>query len=257
MSEEPQEKLAESTLISHLIELRSRLVKAMAAVFFAFIPCAWKSNQIFSLVALPLERRLPKSAHLIATDVLAPLMMPLKLSLYVAIFIAMPYVLYQLWAFVAPGLYRHEKRFAVPLLISSIFLFYSGIGFAFFAVFPAVFQFMIMATPVGVEMMVDITNYLGFVMKMFLGFGLAFEAPVVVVLLVVSGLVSIEKLKSNRGYVLIASFVAAAAITPPDPISMCLMAGAMYGLYEIGLLFGRIALKARLEGQASEASEPS
>lgn len=250
MSEESQEKLAEGTLISHLIELRSRLIRAMAAVFFAFIPCAWKTNQLFELVALPLERKLPKNAHLIATDVLAPLMTPLKLSLYIAIFIAMPYVLYQAWAFVAPALYRDEKRFAVPLLISSIFLFYSGMAFAFFAVFPAVFEFMTLTTPAGVVMMVDITNYLGFVMKLLLGFGLAFEAPVAVVLLVVTGLVSIEMLKSNRGYVLIATFVAAAAITPPDWISMCLMAGAMYGLYEVGLLFAKIALKACLERQA-------
>ncbi len=254
MSDDPEEKLPEGTLISHLLELRNRLMKAMIAVLVCFIPCAYKSNQLFTLIALPIERRLPKNSHLIATDVLAPFMTPFKLSLYVAIFIAMPYVLYQVWAFVAPGLYRHEKRFALPLTVSSVVLFYCGIAFAYFAVFPVVFQFMARTTPPGVEMMTDITSYLSFVMRIFLAFGVAFEAPIAVVLLVITGLVSLEKLKSNRGYVLIAIFVVAAALTPPDSISMIIMAVPMYALYELGLLFARICLKVRREAEAQKKS---
>ncbi len=249
---DPKEELPEGTLISHLLELRNRLMKAMIAVLIAFIPCAVYSNKLFALIAEPLERKLPKNSHLIATDVLAPFMTPFKLSLYVAVFIAMPYVLYQVWAFVAPGLYRHEKRFALPLTVSSIVLFYCGIAFAFFAVFPVVFQFMVQTTPTGVEMMTDINSYLAFVMRMFLAFGVAFEAPVAVVLLVISGLVSIEKLKSNRGYVIIAIFVAAAALAPPDSISMLIMAVPMCGLYELGLIFAGLALKARREREKKE-----
>ncbi|HUN27665.1 MAG TPA: twin-arginine translocase subunit TatC [Steroidobacteraceae bacterium] len=251
--EEPPEKLAEGTLISHLLELRNRLMRAGVAVLIALIPCAWKSNELFNLVAIPIKRQLPKNAHLIATDVLAPFMTPFKLSMYVALFIAMPYVLYQVWSFVAPGLYRHEKRFAIPLLVSSIILFYTGIAFAYFAVFPVVFRFMAMTTPPGVEMMTDITSYLAFVMKMFLAFGIAFEAPIAVVLLVATGLVSVEKLSSNRGYVVIGVFVIAAAVTPPDTISMTILALPMYLLYEIGLFFARIVAKSRREAEQREA----
>jgi len=256
MSEEPEEKeekLAEGTLISHLLELRNRLMRAGIAVLIALIPCALKSNQLFTLIALPIKRKLPKGAHLIATDVLAPFMTPFKLSMYVALFIAMPYVLYQVWAFVAPGLYRHEKRFAIPLLVSSIVLFYCGIAFAYFAVFPVVFRFMALTTPPGVEMMTDITSYLAFVMRMFLAFGVAFEAPIAVVLLVATGLVSVEKLSSNRGYVLIGVFVIAAAVTPPDAISMTILALPMYLLYEIGLFFARAVAKSRREREQQEA----
>lgn len=257
-SEDPEEKLAEGTLISHLLELRNRLIKAMIAVLIVFIPCAVYSNKLFTLIALPIERKLPKNSHLIATDVLAPFMTPFKLSLYVALFLAMPYVLYQVWAFVAPGLYRREKRFALPLTVSSIVLFYSGIAFAFFAVFPVVFQFMARTTPPGVEMMTDITSYLAFVMRMFLAFGVAFEAPVAVVLLVISGLVSLEKLKSNRGYVILVIFIVAAALAPPDSISMLIMAVPMCGLYELGLVFARIALKAKREREERETpKDPS
>ena len=242
---EPEEKLAEGTLISHLLELRNRLVKAGIAWGIALIPCAWKSNELFAFVSTPIRRQLPKGAHLIATGVMSPFMTPLKLSMYVALFIAMPYVLFQIWSFVAPGLYRHEKRFAFPLLVSAIVLFYCGIGFAYVVVFPVVFHFFANTTPPGVEMMTDIELYLSFAMRMFLAFGVAFEAPVAVVLLVVTGLVSLEKLKANRGYVLIGIFVVAAIVTPPDALSMCSMALPMYGLYELGLLAARILSKMR------------
>ncbi|HXS26731.1 MAG TPA: twin-arginine translocase subunit TatC [Steroidobacteraceae bacterium] len=256
-NDEPEEKLAEGTLISHLLELRNRLIRAMIAWVIVFIPCAWKSNALFDMVASPIQAKLPPGSHLIATGVITPFMTPFKLAMYVALFIAMPYVLYQIWAFVAPGLYRHEKRFALPLVVSSILLFYAGIAFAFYAVFPVVFQFMVTTTPKGILMMTDISQYLDFVMRLFLAFGVAFEAPIAVVLLATTGLVSVEKLASNRGYVLIAIFVAAAALAPPDSISMIIMAVPMYLLYEAGLFFAKIAVKAkaRREAETGEAAK--
>ncbi|HTX24159.1 MAG TPA: twin-arginine translocase subunit TatC [Steroidobacteraceae bacterium] len=255
MSEEPDEKLAEGTIISHLLELRSRLIRAGIAWVIALIPCAWKSNELFSFVAQPIIEKLPKGSHLIATGVMSPFMTPLKLSMYVALFAAMPYVLYQVWAFVAPGLYRQEKRFAFPLLVSSIFLFYAGMAFAYLTVFPVVFAFFAKTTPPGVTMNPDISAYLDFVTKMFLGFGIAFEAPVAVVLLAITGLVSLEKLRANRGYVLIAIFVFAAMVTPPDSISMCIMAVPMYGLYEVGLFAAKILVKMRREQAEQQAAK--
>jgi sec-independent protein translocase protein TatC len=239
MSQEP-EQLAEGTLISHLLELRDRLLRAFLAVILAFVPTAFFANEIFTFVAQPLIDQLPKGASLIATSVISPFMTPFKLAFFVALFAAMPVVLYQVWAFVAPGLYRHEKRFALPLLVSSIILFYVGIAFAYFAVFPVMFQFFASTTPAGVTMMTDITSYMDFVLTMFLCFGLAFEVPVVVVLLVLTGLVKVEKLAEIRGYVLIGIFVVAAVLTPPDAISQTIMAVPMYLLYEGGLAMARL-----------------
>jgi sec-independent protein translocase protein TatC len=256
MSEEP-EKLAEGTLISHLLELRDRLIRAIVAVALMFIPCMFYSNQIFSFVATPLEQKLPKNAQLIATAVMSPFTTPFKLSLFVAVFLAMPFIIYQLWAFVAPGLYRHEKRFAVPLLVSSIVLFYIGVVFAYFFVFPVMFAFFAATTPKGVAMMTDISAYLDFVLTMFLAFGAAFEVPVAVVLLVLTGVVRLEKLKENRGYVLIGIFIVAALLTPPDAVSQCIMAIPMYLLYEGGLLMARILAKMRRETSDSKEIEVS
>jgi sec-independent protein translocase protein TatC len=256
MSEEP-EKLVEGTLISHLLELRDRLIRAIIAVAVAFLPCMFYSNQIFTFVATPLKEKLPKGTQLIATTVMSPFTTPFKLSLFVALFLAMPVVIYQLWAFVAPGLYRHEKRFAIPLLISSILLFYIGIVFAYFFVFPVMFQFFAATTPHGVAMMTDISAYLDFVLTMFLAFGAAFEVPVAVVLLVLTGVVKLEKLKENRGYVLIGIFIVAALLTPPDAVSQCIMAIPMYLLYEGGLLMARILSKMRRETSDSKEIEVS
>jgi sec-independent protein translocase protein TatC len=244
MSQEP-EQLAEGTLISHLLELRDRLLRAFLAVILAFVPTAFFANEIFTFVAQPLIDQLPKGASLIATSVISPFMTPFKLAFFVALFAAMPVVLYQVWAFVAPGLYRHEKRFALPLLVSSIILFYVGIAFAYFAVFPVMFQFFASTTPAGVTMMTDITSYMDFVLTMFLCFGLAFEVPVVVVLLVLTGLVKVEKLAEIRGYVLIGIFVVAAVLTPPDAISQTIMAVPMYLLYEGGLAMARLMNRMR------------
>ena len=244
MSQEP-EQLAEGTLISHLLELRDRLLRAFLAVILVFIPLAFFANEVFTFVAQPLIQQLPKGASLIATSVISPFMTPFKLAFFVALFVAMPFVLYQVWAFVAPGLYRHEKKFALPLLVSSIVLFYAGIAFAYFAVFPVMFQFFANTTPAGVTMMTDITSYMDFVLTMFLCFGLAFEVPVVVVLLVLTGLVKVEKLAEIRGYVLIGIFVVAALLTPPDAISQTIMAVPMYLLYEGGPVMARLMSRMR------------
>ncbi|MEY3660531.1 MAG: hypothetical protein RLZZ169_1356, partial [Pseudomonadota bacterium] len=208
----------------------------------------------FTLVAQPLINQLPAGSSLIATSVISPFMTPFKLAFFVALFLAMPYVLYQIWAFVAPGLYRHEKRFAMPLLVSSVLLFYAGVAFAYFVVFPVMFQFFANTTPAGVRMMTDITSYMDFVLTMFLCFGLAFEVPVVVVLLVLTRLVSVEKLAEVRGYVLIGIFVVAALLTPPDAISQTIMAVPMYLLYESGLLMARLMERMRRKSEA-EANE--
>jgi len=256
MSEEP-EKLAEGTLISHLLELRDRLIRCVVAVALMFLPCMFYSNQLFTFVATPLEQKLPKNSQLIATTVMSPFLTPFKLSLFVAVFLAMPIILYQLWAFVAPGLYRHEKRFAVPLLISAIVLFYTGVVFAYFFVFPVMFQFFAATTPRGVAMMTDISAYLDFVLKMFLAFGAAFEVPIAVVLLVITGVVRLEKLKENRGYVLIGVFIIAALLTPPDVVSQSIMAVPMYLLYEGGLIMARLLLKMKREQSDSKEIEAS
>ncbi len=240
MSSEEGETLASGTLISHLLELRDRLIRSLIAVIVVFLPCAFYKNEIFTTVAQPLLDKLPKGGTLIATGVISPFMTPFKLAFFMAVFLAMPYILYQVWAFVAPGLYRKEKRFAVPLVVSSVLLFYAGVAFAYFAVFPVMFSFFAHTTPKGVSLMTDITNYMDFVLAMFLAFGAAFEVPVAVVLLVVTGLVSVEKLKASRGYVLIGVFVIAAILTPPDAVSQCIMAIPMYLLYEGGLLMARI-----------------
>ena len=244
MSEDP-EKLAEGTLISHLLELRDRLLRSLMAVGVAFLPCVYYSNDIFTFVAQPLLAKLPPGSNLIATGVMSPFTTPFKLSFFVALLGAIPYVIYQLWAFVAPGLYRNERRFAVPLLASSIALFYVGIAFAYYFVFPVMFRFFATTTPKGVAMMTDINQYLDFVLTMFFCFGVAFEVPVAVVLLVLMGIVRLESLRKNRGYVLIGIFILAALLTPPDAISQCSLAIPMYLLYEGGILMARALARAR------------
>ena len=251
---EPGE-LAEGTLISHLLELRDRLMRAMLAVAICCIPCLTYMNQLFTFIAKPLLKVLPKGATMISISVIAPLMTPFKLALYVALVLAMPYVLYQIWAFVAPGLYRHEKRFALPLLVSSVVLFYAGIAFAYFGVFPLMFVFFTATAPPGVQMMTDMTQYLDFVLVLFLVFGLAFEIPVAIVLLVWTGIVELATLRRNRGYVLLAVFIQCAVIAPADVISLSAMALPMYALYEVGLLMARILARPKLEARARAERE--
>jgi sec-independent protein translocase protein TatC len=253
MSQTPpeREKLAEGTLISHLLELRSRLLRATVVVLVVFVPLAMFANPLFTLLARPLLEKLPAGTSLIATNVTAPFMAPFKLALVAAVFVAMPYILYQVWAFVAPGLYRHEKRFALPLVVSSILLFYVGVVFAYFVVFPLMFRFLTSTTPVGVQMMTDMSSYLDFVLLLSFAFGVAFEVPVAVVLLTATGLVKLESLRRQRGYVVLGIFVVAAILTPPDAVSQCFMAVPMWALYEIGIVFARYLVRVRAEGKAA------
>src|SRR5450631_1737854 len=247
--------LAEGTLISHLLELRDRLLKAMLAVGICFIPCAMYMNQLFTFVAEPLKRKLPAGATLIATSVVAPFTVPFKLALVLAIGLAIPFVLYQAWAFVAPGLYRHEKKLAVPLLVSSVLLFYIGAAFAYYIVFPVMLSFFVATTPHGVQMMTDMGSYLDFVMVLLLAFGLAFEVPVATVLLVWTGFVKLATLKKNRGFVILGIFIFAAFVTPPDAVSQSAMAVPMYILYEIGIIMARLLLKDKIAARAKEEAE--
>jgi len=253
MTGEP-EPLLEGTLISHLLELRTRLMRAFLAVILLFIPCAYYSNQLFEWMSHPLLQQLPAHSVLISTSITAPFTAPLKLAFVVALVGAMPYVLYELWAFVAPGLYRHEQNFAVPLLVSSVILFYVGVAFAYYLVMPLIFGFFVSTTPHGVQLMADISVYMEFVLVLLFSFGVAFEVPVAVVLLVAMGLVPIEKLTRIRGYVLIAVFIIAAVLTPPDAISQTIMAIPMYLLYEGGILFARLLLRNRTRRESSPGS---
>ncbi|MEX1993714.1 MAG: twin-arginine translocase subunit TatC [Steroidobacteraceae bacterium] len=240
-----RENLAEGSLLSHLLELRDRLLRALVAMLVIAVPCLYFANDIFAWLSAPLRAQLPDDATLIATSVMAPFMTPFKLGLLAAVFFAMPVILYQVWAFVAPGLYKHERRFALPLFVSSVLLFYAGAVFAYFVVFPLAFKFFVGTTPDGVRMMTDMTQYMDFAVLMFFAFGIAFEIPVATVLLVRTGLVKRETLAKNRGYVILGIFIVAAFLTPPDPVSQTLMAIPMYLLYEAGVLMSRVLVRAR------------
>jgi sec-independent protein translocase protein TatC len=253
MSQSPREpeQLAEGTLISHLLELRTRLMRIAVSVVIVFVPLVFFANDLFTLVAKPLIEKLPEGTSLIATSVVAPFMTPLKLALVTAIFVAIPYILHQVWGFVSPGLYQREKRFAMPLLVSSILLFYAGVAFAYFVLFPVVFAFFASTTPEGVKMMTDISSYLDFTLLLFFAFGLAFEMPVATVLLVATGLVKVETLQKNRGYVLLGIFIVAAFLTPPDAISQTFMAVPMYILYELGIVLSQLLTRRRAADRAA------
>ena len=249
------EPLLEGTLISHLLELRTRLMRAFLAVILVFIPFAFYSNHLFEWLSHPLLQQLPPNATLISTSITAPFTAPLKLAFIAALVIAMPYVLYELWAFIAPGLYRHEKGFAVPLLVSAVILFYVGVAFAYFVVFPLIFGFFVgwaVGAGLACALMADISMYMEFVLVLLFSFGIAFEVPVAVVLLVLMGVVPLEKLTHIRGYVLIAVFIIAAILTPPDAISQTVMAVPMYALYEGGILFARLMVRSRDKSKKPE-----
>jgi sec-independent protein translocase protein TatC len=244
VDERQEEHLAEGTLLSHLIELRSRLIKISIAVVGMFVILLPFSQKIFVAVSKPLVDVLP-GQKMIATAVASPLLTPFKLTFFVALFVAMPVVLYQIWSFVAPGLYKREKRFAFPLLGSSIILFYSGIAFAYFVVFELVFGFFASVTPQSVEMMTDIAAYLDFITKIFLAFGLAFEVPIATVLVVWTGLTTPEKLGKARPYVFLMAFIIGMFLTPPDVISQTLLAVPVYLLYELGILMSKLFVRQR------------
>lgn len=256
--EEDEEKLAEGTLISHLIELRQRLVKATLGVLVVFLCLAPFAQDVFEIVATPLKEQLPEGSSFIVTGIASPFLTPFKTTFFIALFIAMPVVLYQLWAFVAPGLYKREKRFAVPLLVSSIVLFYAGVAFAYFVVFQLAFRFFIQVTPASVANMPEISEYLSFVLTIFFAFGLAFEVPIATVMLIWSGLATIETLAKGRAYIFLGAFVIGMLLTPPDMISQTMLALPMYLLYEAGLLMSRIlVIEPRKKQQEADESTTS
>ena len=226
-------------LFDHLIELRSRLLRAVAGLMLLFVVLLPFANRLYALLAQPLLAKLPKGGQLIAVEVASPFFAPLKLTFFVAVVVAMPWLLYQLWAFVAPGLYKRERKLALPLLVSALGLFYTGCAFAYFIVLPAVFTFLNKVTPNGVTMMTDISAYLDFVLVIFLAFGASFELPVALVILVLLGWVTPKQLSESRGYAVVGIFVLAALITPPDVVSQMLLAIPMVLLYEAGIIASR------------------
>jgi len=231
------------SFLSHLVELRDRLIRALIAIGVVFLCLFPWAKELYSLLARPLLEKLPQGGQMIATDVIGVFLVPMKVALMVAFLIALPYVLYQIWAFIAPGLYAHEKKLALPLVGVSVFLFFVGMAFAYFLVFPTVFGFMAKVAPEGVAWMTDIEKYLSFVMTTFMAFGVTFEVPVLVVVLVYANIVDLAKLKEWRPYVIVGSFVVAAVLTPPDVISQLLMAIPMCLLFELGLALARFVTK--------------
>jgi sec-independent protein translocase protein TatC len=241
----------EEGFVTHLVELRDRLLKAAGALIVCFLALVYWAPDIYSVLADPLLKSLPAGTSMIATDVTAPFFVPMKVTMMVAFIIALPYILYQAWAFVAPGLYEHEKKLALPIILSSFVLFLLGMAFAYFFVFPAVFAFVAAYTPDGVQMATDIDKYLSFVITLFLVFGLSFETPVVEMVLVRLGIVTIEKLKNFRSYFIVIAFIIAAIVTPPDVISQFMLAVPMILLYEFGIFMSRwITPREKLEHAA-------
>lgn len=230
---------APQSLIQHLIELRRRLLTIVVGVMVVFLALVYFANDIYHFVAAPLLKQLPEGASMIATEVTSPFLAPIKLTLMVSVMLAAPLILYQLWAFIAPALYRHERRLFLPLLLSSILLFYLGIAFAYFVVFPLIFGFFAQTTPVGVVIATDISSYLSFVMSLFLAFGAAFEIPVAVVLLCRSGIITPDELRKKRPYIIVGAFVIGMLLTPPDIFSQTLLAVPICILFELGLFFSR------------------
>ena len=252
----PTPENTQETFISHLIELRSRLLRSIVAIVVVLVCLFPWAKDIYAALAAPLLKALPHGSTMIATDVTGTFLVPLKVTLMAAFLIALPYVLYQMWAFVAPGLYHHEKRLALPVIFSSVIFFALGMAFAYFIVFPIAFGFFAGYTPTGVQMMTDIDKYLSFVLTMFVAFGITFEVPVVVVVLVRLGVVSLEKLRSIRGYVIVGAFIVGAIFTPPDVLSQVMLAVPLWLLYELGLLVARFVAVTKPETGAEE-SEPA
>ena len=222
-------------LVEHLIELRSRLLKIAGIVFVTFIPLLFFANDIYELVSEPLRNLLPPGATMIATEVASPFLTPFKLAFVTSFFITIPFILHQIWGFIAPGLYSSEKKFVGPIFLTSILLFYLGMAFAYFAVFPLIFDFFASVMPEGVSMMTDINRYLDFVLKLFFAFGLAFEIPIATIILVWSGAITLDSIKNKRPYVIVGCFVFGMLLTPPDVISQALLAIPMWFLFEIGI----------------------
>lgn len=245
-------------LISHLIELRKRLLNCIIAVLVIFLALVYFANDIYQLVAAPLISKMPPGSTMIATDVASPFFTPIKLTIIVSVILAVPVILYQVWAFIAPALYRHERRLVVPLLVSSTLLFYIGMAFAYFVVFPLAFGFLTHTAPAGVVVSTDITSYLNFVMALFMAFGVSFEVPVAIVLLCWMGVTTPQDLKGKRPYVLVGAFVVGMLLTPPDVFSQTLLAVPMYFLFEVGVFFARFYVgKGRRDEHDEDEDAPS
>ncbi|MFM5383796.1 twin-arginine translocase subunit TatC [Aeromonas veronii] len=243
---------AEQPLISHLVELRTRLLRSITAILVVFLALIYFSNNIYDFVAQPLLSQLPEGTSMIATDVATPFLTPIKLTLVVSFFVVIPYLLYQAWAFIAPGLYQHERRLIMPLVVSSALLFYAGMAFAYYVVFPLVFGFFTSTAPAGVTVATDIASYLDFVLTLFFAFGVAFEIPVATILLCWTGVTTPQNLKEKRPYVIVGVFVVGMLLTPPDVFSQTLLAIPMWALWEIGLFFARFYVKKEDEEQQEQ-----
>jgi sec-independent protein translocase protein TatC len=237
-------------LVSHLTELRDRLLHCVLAVMVVFASLFYFANDIYAFVSAPLRELLPEGATMIATEVASPFLAPFKLTLFVAVFLTVPYILHQAWSFTAPALYRQEKALALPILVSSIVLFYLGIGFAYFVVFPLVFAFFSSVSPAGVTIMTDINSYLNFVLKLFFAFGIAFEIPIATILILAAGITTPDALAKQRPVVIVVCFVIGMLLTPPDIISQTLLAVPVWLLFELGLLLGRLLLRYRKAQEA-------
>lgn len=243
-------------LITHLIELRKRLMNCIIAVLAIFVVLVYFANDIYQLVSAPLIKQMPQGATMIATDVASPFFTPVKLTFMVSLILSAPVILYQVWAFVAPALYKHERRLVVPLLVSSSLLFYIGMAFAYFVVFPLAFGFLTHTAPVGVQVSTDIASYLDFVMALFMAFGVSFEVPVAIVLLCWMGVTTPDDLRRKRPYVLVGAFVVGMLLTPPDVFSQTLLAIPMYCLFEVGVFFSRFYVgKRRFRQEEDDESE--
>jgi len=247
----------EQPLITHLVELRQRLMYVLLIILGIFLGLFYFANDLYTYLSTPLTALLPEGTSMIATDVTSPFFAPFKLTLVAAIFAAMPFILHQIWGFIAPGLYQHEKKFAVPLLASSIFLFYAGIAFAYFVVFPLIFGFFTSVGPENVAVMTDISSYLNFVLKLFFAFGIVFEIPIATLLLIWSGAATVQGLRDKRAYVIVGCFVLGMLLTPPDVISQSLLALPMWLLFESGIILGVIFVKPTKDDEEDEHEEAS
>ncbi len=245
---EPQKQ---ESLFTHLVELRTRLIRALFAVLVVFLGLFPFANEIYTYLSVPLTRHMPEGSSMVAIDVASPFLIPFKLVLVLSIVIAIPIILYQLWAFVAPGLYKNERKLVLPLVVSSSVLFFVGMAFAYYVVFPLMFAFFTNAAPEGVSVMTDIGRYLDFVIKIFLAFGLAFEVPIATLLIISTGIATVEDLKKKRPYVIVGAFVIGMVLTPPDVISQTLLAVPMWILFELGLIMSRFVLKTERSSKAA------
>ncbi len=249
----PQTNDVELPLVQHLVELRNRLARCLITMLVIFLSLVYFANDIYAFVAAPMQAVLPENSTMIATQVASPFLTPFKLTMYVAFLLSMPVILYQIWSFIAPALYRNEKRIAIPLFISSVLLFYAGIAFVYFLVFPMVFGFFAAIAPGGISVAPDINEYLSFVLKLAFGFGIAFEIPVATVLLVWAGVLSTKGLAQKRPYVIIGAFVLGMLLTPPDILSQTFLAIPTWLLFELGIIFGRL-VERREEEEQEEAA---